>query len=211
MRKRNLQGRYCNCKTVLPPSEWLPVFREMFPEASLVWAKHVEEGHVTHYHLVGRFLGTTRWQRFADWLHDHDGHEYADNAGSWRRSVRYLLHLDNPEKPRVPRENLDSLNIDADELDTLLSAGKLPILESLILAQSLPLNQRFAFLVVERGHLPSEVSAAIRCMMDLEKWEHSRTCLAPSERALPSADPEFDFIDVADSSDVLSGVPEEFR
>lgn len=48
----------------------------------------------------------------------------------------------------------------------------------------MPLDQRFRYLVEVRGHLPSEVSAALRCLLDLEKWSESR-------RGQPSALPGF--------------------
>lgn len=71
----------------------------------------------------------------------------------------------------------------------LLGAAKLPILQSLVLAEALPLSERFSFLVCERGHQPSEVSAALRCMLDLERWSDSRTSrqMRTNGSALPDA------------------------
>lgn len=194
MKQRELQGRYANLKTILPPEQVVARIldpREGWPDASVVWATHDEPGKPKHAHLVVRFSGVTRWTSLASWLHGRDGHEYAQPAGSWRRSVRYLLHLDNPEKARIPHEALGSSGIDESELAQLLGSAKLPILESLILAEQLPLQKRFSFLVLERGHLPSEVSAALRCMMDLERWAETRTARAwhREESALPSVPP----------------------
>lgn len=172
------QGRMANVKCALSaisPDRVCALFLAISPEASIVYAEHREDGKVPHAHYVVRFPFTVRWTSVAQTLHDIDGHEYAAPAKSWRRSVRYLLHLDNSEKARIPRESLHSINIDESELSMLLGSARLPILESLALAERLPLSERFSFLVVERGHQPSEVSAALRCMLDLEKWSDCRT------------------------------------
>ena len=181
------QGRMANLKTVLPAEQVAGFIASKWPDASIVWATHDEPGKVKHVHLVVRWPHVVRWDALAVWLHANDGHEYAAPAQSWRRSVRYLLHLDNPEKARIPRESLGSCNLDESELAQLLTAQRLPILESLILADAKPLHERFAFLVVERGHAPSEVSAALRCMMDLERWEETRSHRQLMGSALPDA------------------------
>lgn len=182
---RSTQGKLVNIKTVLLLEDVRQYVHDNFDGACIVGAVHDEEGKVRHCHVVVRFVGVTRWAKLAQWLHERDGHEYAEPAQSWRRSVRYLLHLDNPEKALIPRDALVSENIDDSELSQLLGASKLPILESLIAAQSLPVHRRFEFLVCERGHHPSEVSAAIRCMLDIEKWERTRSALGLAESALP--------------------------
>lgn len=172
------QSRMANVKCALSaisPERVTALFLQFSPDASIAYALHREEGKVPHVHFVVRFPATVRWTSVAQTLRDIDGHEYAEPAKSWRRSVRYLLHLDNPEKARIPRDALEAINIDESELSMLLGAARLPILESLALAERLPLSERFSFLVVERGHQPSEVSAALRCMLDLERWSDCRT------------------------------------
>lgn len=201
------QGRMANLKSVLPYEDVIGFIQHRWPDATIVWATHDEEGKVKHTHYVVRWPAVVRWTALAEYLHQHDGHEYAAPAQSWRRSVRYLLHLDNPEKARIPREALWSINIDESELGQLLTAQRLPILESLILAEQRPLHERFAFLVVERGHAPSEVSAALRCMMDLERWAETRSHRALCGSAMPSmvasgsAGREMDGADLPDDLD----------
>lgn len=186
------QSRMANVKvacSAMPPERVVALFSALSPDASIAWAVHDESGKVKHAHFVVRFPATTRWTSVAQVLHDVDGHEYAKPAQSWRRSVRYLLHLDNPDKGRIPRESFRCVNMDETEVDQLLGNAKLPILQSLALAESLPLSERFSFLVCERGHQPSEVSAALRCMMDLERWSDTRTArqMHKTESALPDA------------------------
>lgn len=187
------QSRMANIKcatSAVAPERVVQLILQTCPDAAIAYAIHDEPGHVQHAHYVARFPATIRWTALAQVLHDLDGHEYAAPAKSWRRSVRYLLHLDNPEKPRVPREALHVHNLDESELSLLLGAAKLPILESLSLAESLPLSERFAFLVCERGHMPSEVSAALRCIMDLERWSDTRTArqMHRAGTAMPTPD-----------------------
>lgn len=175
---KDKQSRMANVKcavSAVPPERVLALFASFSPDASIVYAVHDEEGKVKHAHYVVRFPATVRWTKVAQTLRDIDGHEYAEPAKSWRRSVRYCLHLDNPEKARIPREALHAVNVDESELSMLLGAARLSILESLALAERLPLSERFSFLVIERGHQPSEVSAALRCMLDLERWSDCRT------------------------------------
>lgn len=187
------QSRMANVKvavSALDPERVVAMFAALDPEAAIAWAIHDEPGKVKHAHYVVRFRATTRWTSVAQTLHDIDGHEYASPAQSWRRSVRYLLHLDNPDKGCIPREAFRSINLPEEEVDQLLGSAKLPILQSLALAERLPLSERFAFLVCERGHQPSEVSAALRCMMDLERWSDTRTCrqIHRTESAMPDVD-----------------------
>lgn len=186
---RCTQSTICNIKTILPVDIVRAKVLDFWPDSVFVAATHkpVASGDVEHVHALVRWDGVTRWDRLASWLDTHDPHCYARPARSWRRSVRYLLHLDNPEKARVPRSCLVSQNIDEDDLDQLLGSAKMKILESLVAAQSLPLDQRFQFLVEERGHLPSEVSAALRCLIDLEKWAETRH---GQYSALPASDRE---------------------
>lgn len=195
MKARNLQGRMANLKFVGVKAEDVLAFVEArWPKdsdlaPSVLWAEHPAEGTTPpHVHMVLRWPSVVRWDCLATWLHQRDGHEYAAPAQSWRRSCRYLRHLDNPEKVAIPPEAFHSWNVDEDEIAQLMGASKLPILESLVLAQGIPLNRRFEFLVVERGHQPSEVSAALRCMMDLERWEDTRTARAirNADTALPA-------------------------
>lgn len=187
------QSRMANVKvanSALPPERVVALFAELDPDATICWATHDESGKVLHTHYVIRFKATTRWTKVAQVLHDVDGHEYAAPAQSWRRSVRYLLHLDNADKGRIPREAFHAVNLSEEEADQLLGAAKLPILQSLALAERKPLSERFAFLVIERGHQPSEVSAALRCMMDLERWSDTRMArqMNRTESALPDAE-----------------------
>lgn len=176
--------------SAMQPEQVVAAILAVCPDAAILYAIHDEPGHVQHAHYVARFPSTIRWTSLAQTLHDVDGHEYAAPAKSWRRSARYLLHLDNPEKCRVDRAALRVHNVDETEVSQLMGAAKLPILESLSLAEGLPLSERFAFLVCERGHQPSEVSAALRCMMDLERWSDTRTArqMRREGSAMPTID-----------------------
>lgn len=143
---------------------------EWWPDCSVAYASHLENGKVPHAHFVVRFNTTARWDKLRSWLMLEDPHSYSAPARSWSKSVRYLLHLDNPEKERIPYESLKSVNIDDSELSILLGSRKAPILADLASIGARSPFAAFEYLVCERGHQPSEVSAAIRCLIDLERF-----------------------------------------
>ena len=219
------QSRMANIKvatSAIAPEKVIALILAESPDCSIVYAVHKETGKCEHAHYVVRFPQTQRWTKLAQTIRDLDGHDYAEPAKSWRRSVRYCLHLDNPEKCVIPRDALRTHNLDESEISQLLGAAKLPILQSLALAERLPLSERFAFLVCERGHQPSEVSAALRCMLDLERWSDTRTgrqmreaaSALPAPESLGSVDYDADPFPSDDSPSLLDDssnpFPEEY-
>lgn len=165
-----MQSRYVNVKTVFDPEKVVAVISEFWPDASICWASHLENGRVPHAHFAVRFNSTTRWDKLRAWLMKVDPHSYSAPARSWSKTCRYLLHLDNPEKERIPYESLRTYNIDESEVSQLMGARKAPILADLASIGNMSPFCAFEFLVCERGHQPSEVSSAIRCLIDLEKF-----------------------------------------
>jgi hypothetical protein len=165
-----MQSKYVNIKTVFDPSKVEEQISALWPDCSICWASHLENGKVPHSHFVVRSVSTTRWDKLREWLMRVDPHSYSAPARSWSKSVRYLLHLDNPEKERIPFESLRTVNIDDSELSTLLGSRKAPILADLASIGSRSPFAAFEYLVCERGHNPSEVSSAIRCLIDLERF-----------------------------------------
>lgn len=201
--KTNLQSRIAFCKTILPLSAVRAKVEKMFPQAQFIGAVHPSEGTTPeHCHFVIRFPSVTRWDSFAQWLHSVDNHENVQVGKSWRRCVRYCFHLDNPEKVHVDRSTMLHFGLSDSEIDMLLGSSKLPLLESLILADKIPLSRRFEFLVCERGHSPSEISSALRCLRELEKWDESKTARGLRSSALPDS--------VADSEDSAESELEDF-
>lgn len=197
----NFQSTMVNVKTVIPVEEVRRKVMTLWPSCIFVGATH-EDTETKHCHCVIRFEIPTRWDKLRTWLDTHDACNYSRPARSWRRSVRYLLHLDNADKARIPRAALVSDGIDEDELEQLFGSAKMKILDSLVVAQSMPLNQRFRYLVEVRGHLPSEVSAALRCLLDLEKWAETRHGQYSS---LPSTDEQDTHEESEEGSDDFSG------
>lgn len=118
----SLQSTMVNVKTVLPVEDVRRKVMSLWPSCIFVAATHDEPGKVKHCHCVVRFEVPTRWNLLRQWLETHDPHNYSKPARSWRRSVRYLLHLDNPDKSRIPRAALVSDGIDEDELEQLLGS-----------------------------------------------------------------------------------------
>lgn len=165
-----MQSRYVNIKTVLDPEKVREYVSNFAPDASIVYASHLENGKVPHAHFVVRFVSVKRWDSLRAWLMRNDPHSYSAPARSWSKSCRYLLHLDNPEKERIPFEALKSVNVDDSELSVMMGARKAPILADLASIGTRSPFAAFEYLVCERGHQPSEVSVAIRCLIDLERF-----------------------------------------
>lgn len=69
------------------------------PNARLAWVEHPAEGETpVHYHLCGSFSAPVRLREALEALCLIDPHCYIKPCRNFRASVRYLAHLDNPEK-----------------------------------------------------------------------------------------------------------------
>lgn len=137
------------------------------PDAAVVWANHpAESGGHPHTHYIVRFPDQTYWGAIRGKLIEFgDLHAYSDVGRSWSRSCRYLLHLDNPEKEPIPRENLHWIGIDKSEIEVLMGAPRQCLLNDI---RNCPSKSPFGFvswLVNERGHSPGEVASMIRCVL----------------------------------------------
>lgn len=142
-----------------------------WPDAEVFWAVHTEPGKEDHFHMVVRFPGPVRWGRLRGRLKHQDEHHYSQPARAFARSVRYLLHLDNPEKTPIPRENLKTTpNVDQSELSLLLGAQKSSILYDLQRLPALQTFRAFDYLVNDRGHSPNEVCQVLRCLGAIDDW-----------------------------------------
>lgn len=143
------------------------------PEAAIVWANHpAESGGHPHTHFIVRFPDQTYWGPIRSKLKDFgDDHAYSDVGRSWTRACRYLLHLDNPEKEPIPRENLQFEGIDKSEIEVIFGAPRQSLLNDIRSAHA-P-RSPFGFvqwLVNERGHSPGEVASMIRCVLAASEY-----------------------------------------
>lgn len=137
------------------------------PDAAIVWANHPAEcgGH-PHTHYIVRFRDQTYWGDIRRKLKQlGDDHAYSDVGRSWSRSCRYLLHLDNPEKEPIPRDNLQYEGVEKSEIEMIMGAPRRCLLNDI---RKAPTANPFGFvswLVDERGHSPGEVASMIRCVL----------------------------------------------
>lgn len=102
-----------------------------WPEAVVVSALHLPEGGVPHWHAVIQYPTTTRWGQLRTWLMAQDPHSYSDVARSWRASVRYLVHADNPEKHRVDAATVRVDGIDRDVVDQMMAAPQVDVMAAI--------------------------------------------------------------------------------
>lgn len=178
----DLQSKLVHVRTILPVMDVVRFVRERLadePGLCLAWAVHDADFPV-HCHVMIRFPGVRRWQWLRDWLNSQDPHNYSRPADSWRRGVRYLLHLDNPEKGVVPRGSFDSWGVDSDELAMLLAGRSSLILPAIREASGMSPYDAFSFLVEKRGFRPSECTAALNLLQALERFKRVRSGMTQS-------------------------------
>lgn len=193
--KDTTRSKYVFLKTILDPDDrrdgaqcLLDVLAANSTGWSIVWARHdhaetsAAGSSPTHYHAVIRFASTESWSWLRSWLHDHDGHEYCAAGRGWQRCVRYLLHLDSPDKPVIPRSNLQYRGeITEDEISMLLGRPRASLLADIRLAPHKDTFGLVDWLVNERGHTPGEVAQMLRCIMEVNRYVGPISLLARTE------------------------------
>lgn len=174
MADERLRSKYVFIKTILAPDVLLwPSIKQRDPDAALVWAKHdAHDGDdVEHYHAVIRFTTQADWSWLRRDLMKADPHSYSKAARAWQRCVRYLLHLDNPDKPPVPRANLGFVGgISVDEIEMLLGKPRGMLLHDIRTAGQRNTFELVDWLVNERGYGPGEVCQMLRCIVAVNAY-----------------------------------------
>lgn len=221
----NTRSKYVFYKTVLDPALTVdPWLRDWGVGWAHVWAKHehdeVAQGSkpFCHYHGVIRFASTVSWQWFRDRLMrpDNDPHSYSAPGRGWQRCVRYLLHLDSPDKPPIPRSNLSySGEISEDEISMLLGRPRASLLSDIRNAPRMDTFSLVDWLVNEKGHTPGEVAQMLRCITAVNSYLGPLSLLSrpgdipgsfgPSSMGQDSGLPE---VDPFDDEDDL-GIPDD--
>lgn len=188
------RSRYLAIKTSLEavPDPGVLVRRILneWPEAAVCWADHpAESGGHPHTHYMVRFPVQTSWAKVRTWLQDPvsgmDPHSYCAVGRSWTRAVRYLLHLDNPDKDYIPRESFHfEGEIKREEIEILLGAPRKPLLEDIRSAHCPKTPFGFVdWLVNERGHSPGEVASMLRCVLAASEYVARRAELEALQKA----------------------------
>lgn len=187
------RSKYVFLKTILDPDArrdgaqcLLDVLAARSTGWSIVWARHehAECGQTspTHYHAVIRFAMPESWDWLFNWLHERDGHEYCAAGRGWQRCVRYLLHLDSPDKPPIPRSNLSYRGeITEDEVSMLLGRPRASLLADIRMAPRRDTFSLVDWLVNERGHTPGEVAQMLRCIMEVNRYVGPLSLLARTD------------------------------
>lgn len=96
----NHQYRTINVKTVSEDAmKTVLTHCSAKPNARIAWIQHPAEGETpTHFHLCASFTSPVRLAEALEYLAESDPHNYVKPCRNFRASVRYLAHLDNPEK-----------------------------------------------------------------------------------------------------------------
>lgn len=123
---KTYQSRGFVCKTTSPDVlQFCIRFCEGVSGSRWAYAQHVPPApKVPHWHFVGLFEDRVFWKSVYDCAMDHDRCSSTDTCKKPRKAVRYLLHLDSPDKHPVPRENLITGGVwGPDELENWLESS----------------------------------------------------------------------------------------
>lgn len=172
------QSKIVSIRSILDPLSIVSRVKENTEECCIAWAVHDQDEKNVHCHVMIKFPSVRRWSWLRTYLNDCDPHNRCVAGDSWRRGVRYLLHLDNPEKPVVPRSALGTYNIDDDDLSMLLAGRSSSLLPALREASVMSPYDAFSFLVERRGFRPSECTAGINLLIALERMKSVRSSLS---------------------------------
>lgn len=172
----------------------------------LAWAEHPAEGDKpVHYHVCARWNSTVDVLSLRKLVNVLDKHSHVEKVGRWKNMVRYLRHLDNPEKVAIPPESAHYEGFPEDELQAVTSAASDQLaLVTMIAEMPHGTNPVEALRIALRaGFRPSEVSGVTRALYDLRQllldgkavgFERKADCLTSDAPCAAPAKPTVVFI-----------------
>lgn len=172
-RSSRLQCRQFEVQTIDPAARdvCLSWYRE-HDACRIAWAEHPAEGKKpAHFHVVARFDKTVDCNALRELVNGMDTHSHADKVNRWPNMVRYLRHLDQPEKATIPPEMCHYEGFPEAELDqaTKDNGGALKLVSMVagLPHGSSPVDA--LRVCIEAGFRPSEVSGVSRALFDLSR------------------------------------------
>lgn len=170
--EKRLQCRAVESQTI--SAEARDLFIEWCRKAEaerIAWAEHPAEGDKpAHFHLCARWNRTVDCLALRKAVQRLDPHGHTDKVGRWTNCVRYLRHLDQTDKVRIPPESAHYEGFPEDELAAVSSEG----CDNLALVQMIA-NIPHGSSAVEAlrvcigaGYRPSEISGVTRALYDLK-------------------------------------------
>lgn len=169
--EKRLQGRAVEVQTIDPATRdaALNWCKEKGCER-LAWSEHPAEGDKPiHFHMVARWNRTVDFIALRQLVNGMDTHSHCDRVGRWPNAVRYLRHLDSPDKPLIPADKAHYEGFTEAELEDASrdNGGTLSLL-SMIADIPHGTNPVEALRVcVHAGFRPAEVSGVTRALYDL--------------------------------------------
>lgn len=173
---RTYQTRGFVCKTTsLEVLQFCLRFCDGVSGARWAYAQHVPPvPKVPHWHFVGLFEDRVYWKSVYDFAMDHDPHSSTDTCKKPRKAVRYLLHLDSPEKHPVPPETLITGGVwGPDELESWLESSS--VASSLVETALFLWRDGFTPLealsrLVSFGYEPFQISSSLQAYSRLHEF-----------------------------------------
>lgn len=156
--------------------------------AQCAYAKHPPEPPKgPHLHAVARFKAPKRYDSIFEKCRSLDTHFYLDKGTNFRKCVRYCVHLDNPEKAPIPRDQLQTFgDWQEGELENLLAEH----LDFSLLFRTLKAAQdqgqspeETCCFIVRMGYTMSQISQCVRAARDVREYWQSPSLSAPSTSA----------------------------
>lgn len=156
--------------------------------AQCAFARHPPEPPKgVHVHAVARFKAPKRYDSIFAKLRELDSHFYLDKGTNFRKCVRYCVHLDNPEKAPIPRDQLQTFgdwqegeleNILAEHLDYSL------LFKTLKAAQEQGQSpEETCCFIVRMGYTMSQISQCVRAAKDVREYWGMPALSSPSHEA----------------------------
>lgn len=171
--EKRLQGRAVEVQTIDSDTRdaALAWMRDKGCDA-LAWSEHPAEGDKpVHFHICARWSRTVDFLPLRKKVNGMDTHSHCDRVGRWQNMVRYLRHLDSPDKPFIPPEKAHYEGFSECDLAAVTKEnGTAVSLVEMIAELPHGTNPVEALKVcIHAGFRPSEVSGATRALYDLQQ------------------------------------------
>lgn len=173
---RHLKGRGAWVKTVSTAALKMLVRYAENSGGRWCYATHPSEGSTPeHYHLLIKWDTPREWTAHARELERLDPHAHEEVPRSARACIRYMLHLDNPDKIAVDRSALEPGNWDRGQIETFLSDTN-PMLQLVEYVQEhLRTSTIFEIArdLLDLGYKPGQITNAQRMLYSISQLQNN--------------------------------------
>lgn len=176
---RRVQSRSLEAQTSVPAARdyMLAQLAAMPPESiRYAWAEHPAEGDKPmHWHIFAQVRGAVRydWSSLCAAFQQLDAHSHSDKCNSPAVFVRYLRHLDNPEKAQIPESAVHYIGFTESEMAQATAPGTGSCLGVLDALKAMDLRSHPMTVLTElmsAGYKPHEISATVNALTAVTRF-----------------------------------------